>query len=127
MFYFYLGISCCGVALRHVTEDFQLFSFTRGCFPYNGASYSAKHHEFVNKVLEEYKLVLDPTNFVITDNESRMLAAFREKYFRIGCAEHYFNKRLQHAFQSEKIYSNENTFETIDFELVQAVFGHIKK
>ena len=97
-----------------------------GAFP-TTAPVTAQHfREFVNKVLEEYKLVLNPTEFVVTDNEPKMLAAFREQCFRIGCADHYLNKQLQYAFQSEKIYYNKNTFETIDCELVQTVFAHVK-
>ncbi|CAF4694322.1 unnamed protein product, partial [Rotaria socialis] len=33
----------CSVALRYVTDDFQLFTFILGCFPYNAASHSAQH------------------------------------------------------------------------------------
>ncbi|CAM4966795.1 unnamed protein product [Rotaria socialis] len=62
----------CGVALRYATDDFQLFTFTLGCFPYNAASHSAQHlREFVNKVLAEYKLVLGTTKFAVTDNEAK--------------------------------------------------------
>ena len=81
----------------------------------------------MNKVLAEYNLVLDTTKFAVTDNEAKMLAAFREQCFRIGCADHYLNKQLQHAFQSEEINSNKSTFEVVDCELAQAVFGHVKK
>ncbi len=114
--------------MRYVTKDFELFTFILGCFPYNAATHSAQHiREFVNKMLEDYKLVLDPTKFVVTDNEPKMLAAFREHCCRIGCADHYLNKQLQHAFQSEKIYSNKTTFEVVDCDLAQAIFGHVKK
>ncbi|CAF4413132.1 unnamed protein product, partial [Rotaria socialis] len=81
--------------------------------------------EFVNKVLAEYKLVLGTTKFAVTDNEAKMLAAFREQCCRIGCADHYLNKQLQHAFQSEKIHSNKSTFEAVGCELAQTVFGDI--
>ncbi|CAM2719848.1 unnamed protein product [Rotaria socialis] len=128
MFYFYLGISYCGVALRYVTDDFQLFTFILGCFPYNAASHSTQHLcEFVNKVLAEYNPVLGTTKFVVTDNEAKMLAAFREQCCRIGCADHYLNKQSQHAFQSEKKHSNRSTFEAGGCELAQTVFGHVKK
>ncbi|CAF4804851.1 unnamed protein product, partial [Rotaria sp. Silwood2] len=47
-----------------------------GCFPYNAAGHLAQHlREFVNKILEEYKLQLDSTKFVVTDNEPKMLPA----------------------------------------------------
>ncbi|CAF3646038.1 unnamed protein product, partial [Rotaria socialis] len=118
----------CGVALRYVTDDFQLFTFILGCFPYNAASHSTQHLcEFVNKVLAEYNPVLGTTKFVVTDNEAKMLAAFREQCCRIGCADHYLNKQSQHAFQSEKKHSNRSTFEAGGCELAQTVFGHVKK
>ncbi|CAF4555473.1 unnamed protein product, partial [Rotaria sp. Silwood2] len=99
------GISYCGIALRYVEEYSRLFTFLIGCFPYNAASHSAQHlREFVNKILEEYKLQLDSTKFVVTDNERKMLPAFREQCSRVGCADHYLNKQSQHAFQSDQIH-----------------------
>ncbi|CAM4979205.1 unnamed protein product [Rotaria socialis] len=66
------GTSYCGVALRYATDDFQLFTFILGCFPYNAASHSAQYlREFVNKVLAEYKLVLGTTKISVTDNEAK--------------------------------------------------------
>ncbi|CAF2112107.1 unnamed protein product [Rotaria magnacalcarata] len=68
-----VGTSYCGVALRYVTDDFQLFTFILRCFPYNAASHSAQYvREFVNKVLAEYKLVLGTTKFAVTDNEAKI-------------------------------------------------------
>ncbi|CAF4087572.1 unnamed protein product [Rotaria magnacalcarata] len=67
------GTSYCGVALRYVTDDFQLFTFILRCFPYNAASHSAQYvREFVNKVLAKYKLVLGTTKFAVTDNEAKI-------------------------------------------------------
>ena len=105
-----------------------MFTFILGCFPYDAATHSAQHlREFVNKTLEDYKVVLDSTKFIVKDNEAKMLAAFREQCCRIGCTDHYLNKQLQHAFQSEKIYSTKITFEVVDREFAQAIFGHVKK
>ena len=85
----YLGIGYCGIAVRFVDQSFQLFTFILGCFPYNAPSHSAKHvREFVNQVLEEFKLQLDSTKYVVSDNEPKMIAAFREQCSRIGCADH---------------------------------------
>ncbi|CAF4803365.1 unnamed protein product [Rotaria sp. Silwood1] len=122
------GISYCGIALQYVGEYSQLFTFIIGCFPYNAASHSAQHlREFVNKILEEYKLQLDSTKFVVTDNEPKMLPAFREQCSRVGCVDHYLNKQLQHAFQSDQIHLNKNTIEKVDCELVQNSFNQVKK
>ena len=105
-----------------------MFTFILGCFPYNGVSHLAQHlHEFVDKILEEYKLKLDPTKFVVTDNEPKMLSAFRELCSRVGYANHYLNKQLQHAFETETIHLNKNSFEKVNCELVQDAFLQVKK
>ncbi|CAF4768872.1 unnamed protein product, partial [Rotaria sp. Silwood2] len=92
------------------------------------ASHSAQHlREFVNKILEEYKLQLDSTKFVVTDNEPKMLPPFREQCSRVGCADHYLNKELQQAFQSDQIHLNKNTIEKVNCELVQNIFNQVKK
>ncbi|CAF4272953.1 unnamed protein product [Rotaria magnacalcarata] len=71
----------CGVALRYVTDDFKLFTFILGCFPYNAASHSAQYlREFVNKVLAEYKLVLNTTKFAVTGNEAKI-----STFEAVGC------------------------------------------
>ncbi|CAF5149494.1 unnamed protein product, partial [Rotaria sp. Silwood1] len=75
----------------------------------------------------EYKLQLDSTKFVVTDNEPKILPAFREQCSRVGCADHYLNKQLQHAFQSNQIHLNKNTIESVDCELVQNILNQVKK
>ncbi|CAF5137493.1 unnamed protein product, partial [Rotaria sp. Silwood1] len=118
------GISYCGIALRYVGEYSQLFMFIIGCFPYIAASHSAPNlREFVNKILEEYKLQLESTKFVVTDDEPKMLPAFRKQCSRVRCADHYLNKQLQHGFQSDQIHLNKNTIEKVDCELVQNIFN----
>ncbi|CAF3010371.1 unnamed protein product, partial [Rotaria sp. Silwood2] len=121
------GVTYCGIALRYVGEYSQLFTFIIGCFPYNAASHSAQHlREFVNKILDEYKLQLDSTKFVATDNEPKILPAFREQCSCVGCADHYLNKQLQHAFPSDQIHLNKNAIEKVDCELVQNIFSQVK-
>jgi hypothetical protein len=56
-----------------------------------------------------------------------MLAAFRDQCSKIGCADHYLNKQLQHAFESEQIHINKNKIEKVECELVQNLFCQIKK
>ena len=125
---FYLGISYCGIGLRFVDERFRLFNYILGSFPYEAPSHSAPHlREFVNTKLEEYRLKLDSTKYVVSDNEARMLAAFRDQCTRIGCSDHYLNKQLQHAFESEEIHVTRNQVEKVNCEVVQAVFRHVRK
>ena len=53
----------------------------------------------MKKKLNEYKSHLDNTEYVVTDNEAKMLSAFREGCTRIGCSDHYLNRQLKHAFE----------------------------
>jgi hypothetical protein len=56
-----------------------------------------------------------------------MISAFRDQCSRIGCADHYLSKQLQHAFESEQIHLNKNTVEKVDCDLVQNIFNQVKK
>ena len=100
-------MSYCGIGLRHIDDDFRLFSYILGCYPYKAPSHSAAHFRaFVNSKLRECNLQFDSSKFVVSDNEPKMLAAFRDKCTRIGCSNHFLNKQLQHSFES-----NRNSFE----------------
>ena len=46
---------------------------------------------------------------------------------RIGCADHYLSKQLQHAFESEQIHLNRNTIEKVECDLAQTIFNEVKK
>jgi hypothetical protein len=103
--YFYvLGLSYCGLALRHITTDYKLHNFILGCVLYHIESQSANNiRVFVDIQLLFYELTLNNTTFVVTDNENKMRAAFKDKCIRIGCAIHYLNKQLEHSFTSDEI------------------------
>ncbi|CAF4342723.1 unnamed protein product, partial [Rotaria sordida] len=75
----------------------------------------------------EYKLQPDSTKFVVTDNEPKMLPAFREQCSRVGYADNYLNKQLQHTFQLDQIRLNKNIIENVDSELVLNIFNQVKK
>ena len=81
----------------------------------------------MNTKLEEYRLKLDSTKYVVSDNEAKMLAAFRDQCTRIGCSDHYLNKQLQHAFESEEIHVTRHQVEKVNCKAVQAVFRHVRK
>ncbi|CAF1588625.1 unnamed protein product, partial [Didymodactylos carnosus] len=94
----------------------------------DAASHSAPHlREFIIKKLKEFKLQLDLTKYVVCDNEPKMIATFRDCCICIGCADHYLNKQLQHAFESEQIHINKNTVEKVDCGDIQNLFNQIKK
>ena len=65
----------------------------------------------MNTKLEEYRLKLDSSKYGVSDNEAKMLAAFRDQCTRIGCSDHYLNKQLQHSFELEEIHANRNQVE----------------
>ena len=116
------------MAIRYVDDNFKLFNFILGCFPYDAASHSALHlREFIVRKLEEFHLQLDSTKYVVSDNEPKMIATFRDYCIRIGCADHYLNKQLQHAFESEQIHLSKNKIEKVDCDIVQNLFNQIKK
>ncbi|CAF4557208.1 unnamed protein product, partial [Didymodactylos carnosus] len=124
----YTGTSYCGIALRYVDDNFQLFTFILGCFPYETESHSAPHlREFIIKKLEEFKLKLNLTKYVVIDNEPKMIATFRDHCIRVGCAHHYLNKQLQHAFESQQLHVYKNVVEKVNCDIVQNLFNQIKK
>jgi hypothetical protein len=56
-----------------------------------------------------------------------MLSAFREQCSRIGCRDHYLNKQLQHAFESDQIHLNKDKIEKVNCELIQKCFWSSQK
>ncbi|CAF4341330.1 unnamed protein product, partial [Rotaria magnacalcarata] len=95
----------CGLALRHVTQDFNLQNFILGCILYDTQSQSAHNvRSFVDSQLKSYGLTLNESIFVVSDSENKMRAAFKEKCTRIEV-----DKRR------------------ISFDKAQSLFEHVKK
>lgn len=69
-----------------------------------------------------FGLSLNSKIFIVTDNENKMRAAFKEKCIRIGCSIHYLNKQLEHSFTSEEIDKR-----MINCDKVQSLFENVKK
>ncbi|CAF3987750.1 unnamed protein product [Rotaria sp. Silwood2] len=124
----FTGINYCGIALRYVDDNFRLLSFILGCYVYDAPSHLATHFRaFVNSKLQEYNLQLNSSKFVVSDNEVKMIDAFRDNCTRIGCSDHYLNKQLQHAFESTEIHLNKNKIESVNCATAQNVFLQVKK
>ncbi|CAF2941605.1 unnamed protein product, partial [Rotaria sp. Silwood2] len=122
-----LGLSYCDTSVHHTDRDFRLFNFILGCYPYDAESHSAQHlHAFVDQKLNEYKLRLDSSKYVVTDNEAKMLSAFRENCTRIGCSDHYINRQLKHAFESQQIHVSKTVIENVNCDAIQGLFFTIK-
>ncbi|CAF4131697.1 unnamed protein product [Rotaria sordida] len=117
------SLSYCGLALRHVTEDFKLQHFILGCFLFDLESQSANNiRAFVDSQLLSFGLVLNSRIFVVTDNESKMRAAFKEQCIRVGCSIHLVNKQLEHAFTSLEIDQ-----QPVKCDKAHHLFGHAKR
>jgi hypothetical protein len=118
-----LGLSYCGLALRNVTSDFKLYNFILGCVLYDIESQSANNiRMFVDEQLSLYGLNLNSTIYIVTDNENKMKASFKDNCIRIGCSIHYLNKQLEHSFTSTEIDKK-----PVKCDEVQYLFNNVKK
>ncbi|CAF4626641.1 unnamed protein product, partial [Didymodactylos carnosus] len=120
-FFNVLGLSYCGLALRHVSADFKLYNFILGYVLYDVESQSAPNiRMFVDEQLSLYGLNLNSTVYVVTDNENKMKACFKDGC--IGCSIHYLNKQLEHSFTSIEIDKK-----PVKCEAIQHLFNNVKK
>ena len=62
------------------------------------------------------------TIFVVSDNENKMRAAFREQCIRVGCSIHFLNKQLEHSFTTLEIDK-----QPVKCPKAQHLFGHAKR
>jgi hypothetical protein len=102
LFSFDIGLHYGGVSLHFVDVSFNTRMFILACKLYdlpNQKSYNVR--DFVYTVVEEFGLKIHEDIFIVSDNEPKMICAFREGVIRIGCSAHYINKVIQHAFELE--------------------------
>jgi len=129
-FFNVLGLSYCGLALRHITFEFKLYNLILGCVLYDIESQSANNIRlFVDEQLSLYALSLNSTIYVVTDNENKMKAAFRDECLRIGCSIHYVNKQLEHSFTSSAIDQKPVKCDEIEylFSNVKQICTHVRR
>ena len=110
----FLGVSFCGISLHYVDDQFLLRMFYLGCKPYTLDNQKAPNIRiFIEHELSIYGLSPGSHSYVVSDNENKMKAAFNH-VTRVGCADHYLSKRLQHAFTDTKADTAEaqNLFST---------------
>ena len=106
-----------------MNRNWRLQCFVPGCFPFDFESSSAINiRKFVESKLAEYKLKLNETIYVVTDNESKMVTTFKSGSRRIGCSVHYINKQLEHAFNKKEIDKL-----PVTCDVAQEIFDRIKK
>ncbi|CAF3641083.1 unnamed protein product [Rotaria socialis] len=126
----YTGLSYCGLALRFITTDYKLHNFILGCILYDVETQSATNiRMFIDAQLLSYGLSLKNKIFVVSDNENKMRAAFKEKCIRIGCSIHYLNKQLEHSFTSSEIDKKPVRCDKIQdlFENVKKIVTHVRR
>ena len=84
--------------LRHVDSNFYLHSYCFDCKPYTLTNQIASNvRKLIDDLLFEYGLSLNQNGFITSDNEPKMFDALRGAN-RIGCADHYVDKILEHSF-----------------------------
>jgi hypothetical protein len=93
-----------GVTLHSYSEQYGLLVFVLACKPYDLATQSADNIRlFTNTILESYGLAVDQVRYVVSDNENKMRASFRDDVIRIGCAAHFINKIVEHSLCNPNI------------------------
>ena len=103
VFCFSLGVHYCGIGLSHLNDDLKLQVFILGCVPYDRENQTSnKIRNFVDTELMDCQLSLDNSKFVVSDNESKMKSAFKDRCTRIECTIHYVNEQLEHSFLLQK-------------------------
>ncbi|CAF1660208.1 unnamed protein product, partial [Didymodactylos carnosus] len=116
-------VSYGGVTLHYIDSTWQLKTFILACRAYDRENKQAKNvRMFIDRILAEFNLSLNKNVYIISDNENLMKATFREN--RIGCAAHYSNKILEHAFTKDDI--NCSDVQQL-FLFVKAIVNHVKR
>ena len=103
IFLFITGLHYGGVSLHFVNSNFYLYVFVLACKLYDLPNQKAHQiRDFLNTILEEFNLKLTEDTFVVSDNEPKMICAFKDDAIRVGCSAHYINKVIEHAFESDE-------------------------
>ncbi|CAF1483898.1 unnamed protein product [Rotaria sordida] len=126
----FTGIQYCEISLHHTSNDWKLQCFVLGCYPYDLESHSAINtRKFVESKLSDFGLKLNDSIYVVSDNETKMIATFKSNCQRIGCAVHYINKQLEHGFNKEEIDKLPVACDAVQnvFDCVKKIVAHIKK
>lgn len=113
-----------------ISADWKLQCFVLGCYPYDLESHSAINtRNFVELKLSDFGLQLNDSIYVVSDNETKMIATFKSKCQRIGCAAHYINKQLEHGFNKEEIDKSPVACDIVQttFESIKKIVVHLKK
>lgn len=94
-----VGIHYVGLSIHYIDDNWNLYPFILSLKSYNLENQtSLMVRKFVDDCLDEYGLRLTDDIYIVTDNENKMKCCFQKGAKRIGCADHYLNKLVEHAF-----------------------------
>ena len=103
LFFSVIGLHYGGVSLHFVDSKFHLKMFVLACKLYDLPNQKSQNiRDFINTIVEELSLKITEDIFVVSDNEPKMVCAFRNDATRVGCSAHYLNKVIEHAFELDK-------------------------
>ncbi|CAF1403779.1 unnamed protein product [Rotaria sordida] len=111
------GVNFGGVSLHCYFKKHGLKSMVLACREYDlPNSKSPNIRAFTEGILSEFDLTINENVYIVTDNEPKMKAAFRDGAKRIGCSAHYVNKIIEHSLTSIDI----------GCDLIQQTFNQVK-
>ncbi|CAF4725388.1 unnamed protein product [Rotaria sp. Silwood2] len=111
------GVNFGGVSLHCYFKKHGLKSMVLACREYDlPNSKSPNVRAFTEGILSEFDLTINENVYIVTDNEPKMKAAFRDGAKRIGCSAHYVNKIIEHSLTSSDI----------GCDLMQQTFNQVK-
>ncbi|CAF1686842.1 unnamed protein product [Rotaria sp. Silwood1] len=121
----FTGLHYGGVSLHFVDVNYKLRMFILACKLYDLPNQKAFNiREFVNKIVEDFGLIINEDIFIVSDNEPKMLSAFKEGVMRVGCSTYYINKVIQHAFELEESLCIDVQ---LLFSIVRDIISHIRQ
>ncbi|CAF1554045.1 unnamed protein product [Rotaria sp. Silwood1] len=125
LFFLNIGLHYGGVSLHFVDVNYKLRMFILACKLYDLPNQKAFNiREFVNKIVEDFGLIINEDIFIVSDNEPKMLSAFKEGVMRVGCSTYYINKVIQHAFELEESLCIDVQ---LLFSIVRDIISHIRQ
>ena len=99
------GLHYCGISLHFVDDNYYVRMFGLTCKLYNLPNQQAHNiRDFVNTVLEEFGHKVNEDMSLVSDNEPKMVCAFKDDTRRVGCSVHYINKVLEHGFEFDESF-----------------------
>ena len=79
----------CDIRLHFVDDNYYLRMFVLACKLYDFPNHQAHNiRDFVNTIVGEFGLKVNEDMFIVSDNEPKMVCAFKDDTTRVGCSAH---------------------------------------